>query len=83
MMKKDQRKLVGRRYEDFIKNDISLELTLEEKIWRNTITDMRYQSLMDRRTMVRRETDREQLDENFTFRPITTPLVINVYEDIE
>ncbi len=53
----EQRRLVGRRYEDYIKNEITLELTPEEHCWRMIIHDPRYNQLMERRDAARRTGD--------------------------
>ncbi len=55
----ERRGLVGRRYEDFINNNIHFELTEEEKRWVSLFTDQRYSSLIDRRKTARRKVDAE------------------------
>jgi len=53
----DRRNLVGRRYEDFINNNIHIELTVEEKRWVSLFADPRYFSLIDRRKTARRKVE--------------------------
>ena len=54
----EKRRLVGRRYEDYIRNDIHINLTPEERTWRMLISDIRYHSLVERRRGARRAGDR-------------------------
>ncbi len=70
----NKRKLVGRRFEDFIRHRISLQLTIDEKIWHNLITDVRYHSLLDRRHRVRRKTDLSGGDLNIAYTPVSAAL---------
>ncbi len=58
---KNQRKLLGRRFLDFLNNNIQLELTAEERLWHSFITDLRYSSLMDRRKNVRRKLEKDKM----------------------
>lgn len=53
----EHRRLVGRRYEDYLRNNIVIELTPDEIVWRTVLCDPRYSSLMDRRKTVRRKGD--------------------------
>ena len=55
----DQRRLVGRRYEDYLRNKIVIELTVEELLWRRVLCDPRYNSLIERRKSPRRKNDRQ------------------------
>ncbi|NIW97199.1 MAG: hypothetical protein GWN13_02930 [Phycisphaerae bacterium] len=54
----ERRKLVGRRYEDYLLNNIVLELSPEERAWRMAISDPRYNPLLERRSGPRRKQDR-------------------------
>jgi|GEM_PF-2916045 len=54
----ERRNLVGRRYEDYINNDIQINLASEEHSWRLVITDPRYKSLLNRRKQNRRTNER-------------------------
>lgn len=58
---KNKRKLLGRRFLDFLNNDIQLELTAEERLWHSFITDLRYSTLMDRRKNIRRKEEKEKI----------------------
>jgi len=60
MMNKNRRILVGRRFEDFIRNGIFFEQSFSEQLWHDTITDLRYQSLIDRRKKRRRASEQDQ-----------------------
>ncbi len=51
---KERRRLVGRRYEDFLRHGIDLELSVEEQVWQALFGDPRFQSLLDRRRTIRR-----------------------------
>ncbi|RMH77520.1 MAG: hypothetical protein D6681_20880 [Calditrichaeota bacterium] len=53
----ERRRLVGRRYEDYVRNNIIIELTPEEISWKMIIADPRYQPLLDRRRHIRRKSD--------------------------
>ncbi|MCB0264094.1 MAG: hypothetical protein R3C41_05610 [Calditrichia bacterium] len=53
----ENRNLVGRRYEDFLRHDIVINLTDEERLWRAIYADPRFNSLVERRTTIRRKTD--------------------------
>ncbi len=55
--KKDQRRLIGRRYEDYLRNHIVIQLSPEERTWRIAFRDPRYGRLLDRRHHFRRATD--------------------------
>ncbi|NOX36726.1 MAG: hypothetical protein GXO78_04235 [Calditrichaeota bacterium] len=68
----DRRRLVGRRYEDYLRNDIVIELSPEEKTWRMIFQDPRYQSMLDRRRKVRRIHDRLPLPAESSFTPHTS-----------
>ncbi len=52
-----QRRLVGRRFEDYLRNGIHIELTPEERLFRMYFSDPRYASQLDRRRFVRRAAD--------------------------
>jgi hypothetical protein len=54
----ERRRLVGRRYEDYLRNKIVIELTAEELLWRMVLRDFRYNSLIERRKGFRRKTDK-------------------------
>jgi hypothetical protein len=54
----ERRRLVGRRYEDYLRNKIVIKLTAEELLWRMVFRDPRYNSLIERRTTCRRKTDK-------------------------
>lgn len=56
----ERRRLVGRRYEDYLRNNIVIELTPDEVVWRTVLCDPRYNPLMERRKTVRRKTDLPQ-----------------------
>jgi hypothetical protein len=70
----EKRKLVGRRYEDFLQNNIFLELPLEEYIWKNLVTDYRYQPALDRRKQIRRKSDNQTNQANMVFMPTSVCL---------
>lgn len=55
----ERRRLVGRRYEDYYRNKIFIELTPEELLWRMLLSDPRYNSLIERRKGFRRKSDQE------------------------
>lgn len=55
----ERRRLVGRRYEDYFRNKIFIELTPEELLWRMLFSDSRYNSLIERRKGFRRKSDQE------------------------
>jgi len=55
----ERRRLVGRRYEDYYRNKIFIELTPEELLWRMLLSDPRYNSLIERRKGFRRKSDLE------------------------
>ncbi len=50
----DRRGLVGRRYEDFLRHGINIDLTPEEYAWRCIVADPRYSPLLERRQKPRR-----------------------------
>jgi hypothetical protein len=52
-----KRYLVGRRYEDFLKNGIQLNLSGDEQLWRAMYADPRISPLIERRRVVRRKED--------------------------
>lgn len=54
----EKRRLVGRRYEDYLRNGIHIELSREEHLFRMFLADPRYSSQLDRRQHIRRESDR-------------------------
>ena len=76
---KEKRKLVGRRFEDFINHGILLDLTPAEKIWHNFLTDFRYRLILDRRVRIRREEDELPDKADEVFKPQTTGFY---YKDI-
>ena len=55
--KNEQRALVGRRFEDYLRNGIMIKLTPEEDLWRMIFTDPRYSVILERRKKVRRDSD--------------------------
>lgn len=61
----ERRILVGRRYEDYLKNKIVFELTGEELLWQMIYSDPRYSPIIERRETVRRKSD-APLREPFT-----------------
>lgn len=65
-MPTERRQLVGRRYEDFLRNGILIELSPEEHLWRMVFADPRYNSLLDRRKASRRGEERPE-EVRFTF----------------
>ncbi|GAB4369396.1 MAG: hypothetical protein Kow0042_11090 [Calditrichia bacterium] len=69
-----RRKLVGRRFSDFLRHGIYLELTRSEKIWHNLITDFRYQYLLDRRNRPRRKGDFNTNSLGVIYQPLTLVL---------
>ncbi len=54
----EKRHLIGRRYEDYLRNNIHIELSPEERTWRMAFNDPRYGRLLDRRRRYRRAADR-------------------------
>ncbi len=76
---KNKRKLVGRRFDDFLQHDILLELSTAEKIWHNLITDIRYQSILDRRRLIRRQEEVPNRSGDEIFRPLAA---LYYYPDI-
>ena len=74
----DRRRLVGRRYEDYLRNDIVIELSAEEKTWRIVFLDPRYQSLLNRRRKVRRFQDRLPIPPDTGFIPHTSFFLMEV-----
>jgi hypothetical protein len=52
-----ERYLVGRRYEDFLKNGIQLNLTGDEQLWRAMYADPRISPMIERRKVIRRKED--------------------------
>ncbi|MEL6820808.1 MAG: hypothetical protein AAFP70_03530 [Calditrichota bacterium] len=65
----ERRNLVGRRYEDYINNDIKINLASEEHSWRLVITDPRYKSLLNRRKNPRRTAERPPRHYYSLFKP--------------
>ncbi len=61
---KNKRKLLGRRFLDFLNNNIQLELTEEERLWHCFLTDLRYSALMERRKNIRRKAEKEKISGN-------------------
>lgn len=53
----ERRNLVGRRYVDYLKNNIVIELTGEELLWQIIYSDPRYNPIVERRKSVRRKSD--------------------------
>ncbi|RMF60526.1 MAG: hypothetical protein D6748_03875 [Calditrichaeota bacterium] len=53
----ERRHLVGRRYEDYLRNNIIIQLSAEEHAWRMIILDPRYHPLLERRHHIRRQSD--------------------------
>lgn len=53
----EKRNLVGRRYEDFLKNGIYIQLTIEERLWQALFADPRFQALLEQRKTARRKSD--------------------------
>lgn len=53
----ERRRLVGRRFGDFIRNKIKIELSPEEHLIRMLFSDLRYNPLVERRRHVRREAE--------------------------
>lgn len=53
----ERRRLVGRRYEDYLKNNIIINLTAIEHAWRMILLDPRYNTLVERRKTVKRKSD--------------------------
>lgn len=53
----ERRGLVGRRYEDFLRNQIHFDLTPEEYAWRWGVADPRYAPQLERRKRSRRLTE--------------------------
>ncbi len=53
----EKRNLVGRRYEDFLKNGIYIQLTGEERLWQALFADPRFHALIERRKSARRKSD--------------------------
>jgi len=53
----ERRKLIGRRYEDFLRGGISIDLSPEESLVRMVIQDPRYNPLLERRRGPRRMSD--------------------------
>ena len=53
----ERRSLVGRRYEDHLKNNIVIELSQDELLWRMILSDPRYNPLIERRQGPRRKTE--------------------------
>lgn len=54
----ERRRLFGRRYEDYVRNNVSLELTPEEVSWRIILGDPRYRDLINRRRGLRRRSEK-------------------------
>lgn len=77
----ERRRLVGRRYEDYLKNDIIIELTAEEHIWRMVILDPRYNALIDRRRNVRRKTDTFLSGQLTIFQPDCSFMLIEHFKE--
>jgi hypothetical protein len=62
----EHRVLVGRRFEDYLRNGIIIKLTPEEDLWRMIFTDPRYKIILERRKKSRRNSDLpEKKDFNF------------------
>jgi len=62
----EKRNLVGRRYDDYLRNGIDINLSRDEKILRLVFADPRYCTLLDRRKYVRRSSERiEPAEFNF------------------
>ncbi len=55
---KNRRRLIGRRYEDYLRNGIVIQLSPEERTWRMAFQDPRYGRLLDRRSHFRRAADK-------------------------
>ncbi|MGH1362569.1 MAG: hypothetical protein ACRBF0_03370 [Calditrichia bacterium] len=73
----DRRHLVGRRYEDYLNNDIVINLASEEHSWRLIITDPRYKSLLNRRKEARRIQERPKGHYYSLFRSISSFLFMH------
>ena len=71
----ERRILVGRRYEDYLKNDIFIVLTGEELLWQIIYSDPRYNPIIERRKNVRRKSD-APLTKPFTFLQSETGLAL-------
>jgi hypothetical protein len=56
----EKRNLVGRRYDDYLRNGIDLNLSQDEKILRIVFADLRYNTLLNRRKNVRRLSERTE-----------------------
>lgn len=63
----EKRVLVGRRYEDYLRNGIYIELTPEESLWMMAYNDPRYKVILDRRKISRRESELNQPDPHVFF----------------
>ncbi|HFE64028.1 hypothetical protein B1H10_06315 [candidate division KSB1 bacterium 4484_188] len=74
-----KRRLVGRRFEDFIRNGILFNLSPAEKVWQDVVTDSRYQPLLDRRTDIRRKTDEKPSSEDQVFKPTTSAFYLSEF----
>ncbi|RMG60848.1 MAG: hypothetical protein D6715_14600 [Calditrichaeota bacterium] len=72
---KKHRRLVGRRYEDFLRNGIGLELSPEEQVWRALFSDPRYQASLDRRRRIRRRDEQPAQGPQALFRSQTAALL--------
>ena len=55
---KNRRHLIGRRYEDYLRNGIVIQLSPDERTWRMAFQDPRYGRLLDRRRHFRRVADK-------------------------
>ncbi len=55
---RNRRHLIGRRYEDYLRNGIVIQLSPEEHTWRMAFQDPRYGRLLDRRHHFRRAADK-------------------------
>ncbi len=77
----EKRSLVGRRYEDYLRNDIHIELTTDELLWRMVLNDPRYNALVERREGPRRKDDDGQQSPMTALNPEGAFLFIQELED--
>ncbi len=80
---RNRRKLVGRRFEDFVRHNIFINLTFDEQVWHNFITDSRRSSLLDRRMNIRRRADCTEQFEDRIFTPVTSAFYSQIFAEKE
>ncbi|MFQ5585167.1 MAG: hypothetical protein ACE5GL_12095 [Calditrichia bacterium] len=73
----EKRVLVGRRYEDYLRNGIYIELTPEESLWMMAYNDPRYGVILDRRKMSRRQSEPDEQDQHIIFHNASSLLVFS------